>query len=517
MEKSPNFVYIKFIGILVLIGVLTILGVITVNLVTTNIWAFMVVVSIISALAVSMCVLAFHWVRGKILEIRTKERLNALMLQEREVEIEAKRREINREDRKVEIVNNNASWMSFSGNDVLAVRDSNGGVDIKYIPERVNMGIAQIDARGEVLESVVSEEIEDTILASEMMMQYGQWRGKRIMLGLNGVVGLVAYEWKKLGSVLILGIPGGGKTNTASWIVGQEVENGAKVALIDKHARSEESTYYMLNEMRVPFATAVADNPASAERVVDAVEKEYLARLAGSGTNERILFVIDEFTAMVRSRSVKGDAWQQVSKKAINLVEVLNSEGRKFGINCVCMGQVTSANRAGGTEVRDIFKTIIIHGMRKRQAQNLGMTEEKDTIQGFSSGEVYVDIEGEKEPLYVKVPLIDDAYIAARARSTRYINARSTRSTVVREAFNDELLLPGANDFRTVANGPEHYVERLEADEERVLQLRRSGVLSKAKIIAELWQATKGSSEKYKKAEKRYEDIIEKLTTLGLI
>src|SRR5689334_2778860 len=117
MEKSPNFVYIKLIGILALIGVLTILGVITINLVSTNIWAFVVVVAIIGALAVSCCVLAFYWIRGRIVEIRTRERLNALMLQEREVDIEAKRHAMRLEDRKVDVVQQNASWMAFSGND----------------------------------------------------------------------------------------------------------------------------------------------------------------------------------------------------------------------------------------------------------------------------------------------------------------------------------------------------------------------------------------------------------------
>lgn len=516
MEKGSNFTYWKVIGVLALLGVLAILGLITVNLVRTYFWALVVVIAIIALIAAIACIYVFYWIRGKIRDIQTKERLNDLMLQEREVEIDAKRHAVKLEYQKIDIARQNVSWMAFKDNEVLAVRDRDGGVNIQYIPERVERRIEQIDARGEVLESVVSEEIEGTVLASDMMQQYGRYIGKKIMIGMNGAIGLIAYEWEKMGSVLILGVMGGGKTNTASWIVGQETENGARVALIDKHARSEQSTYYKLNKMQVPFATAIADKPMSALRVVEYVESEYERRLQAFDENDRLLLVIDEFTALMRSAGDKEDEWHEAGKRVRKLIEVLNSEGRKYGINVVCMGQAANASRSGGTEVRDLFKTIIAHGMRKRQAQMLGLTEEKHAIERLDDGEVYVDIEGKMSPFYTKVPLVDESYIASRARSTRLITARSTRSTSVPMAFIEEVIQPGQNASRTPVNAPRTPVERIEPEEERVLQLLKTGA-SRDVVIAELWGARRGGSEKYQKAKERYGVIVEKLQSLGLI
>jgi len=123
---------------------------------------------------------------------------------------------------------------------------------------------------------------------------------------------------------------------------------------------------------------------------------------------------------------------------------------------------------------------------------------------------------GEKEILYVKVPLIDDAYIASRARSTRLLTTRSTRSTSVPMAFIDEVIEPGWNASGTPVNAPRTPVERIGTEEDRVLQLLKTGA-SRDVVIAELWGARRGGSEKYQKAKERYGVIVEKLQSLGLI
>lgn len=496
---------IKIFGIIVASCINVALLIITVIFVLSHLWALYAVLVTFAVLMVSGGAMAVYWIYEKIEARRAKIKLHAIEVQERQMGLEERRHGILLQYEQINVVRENNSWMSFGGNNVLASRTGNGEIRIDYTPKLfLSAGDTEVVKEDET----IVEEINETIYASDMMRDYGRVAYEKVLIGINGKLGLIARKWDELGSILILGVMGGGKSNTATWIVSQETSRGAQVVLIDKHMKSDESLYFKLKMLVDKFETPVADNPTATERVVKYVKNMLDERMSRRQQKEdyRVIFVIDEFTAMMRDSADKNSEWYGVCKELASLIEKLNSEGRKFGINVVCIGQVTNASRSGGTEVRDLFKTRIIHGMRKKQAQNLGLTEEKRAIQQLDDGEVYVDIEGKSEPFYTRVPYVDNAYIA---QNTRSANVFYRRSEDVLDTFVTQ-----------VVEIPEHAENapgtRLERDSERVLELRLVGA-GKNKIIDELYGVKRGGSEKYKQAEKRYEEIIEELVQKGLL
>ncbi len=496
---------IKIFGIIVASCITVALLIITVIFVLSHLWALYAVLATFAVLLVSSGAMALYWIYEKIEARKAKIKLHAIEVQERQMGLEERRHGILLQYEQINVVRENNSWMSFGGNNALASRDRNGEIRIEYTP-KLMLGSGDTELVNE--EQTIVEEISEKIYASDMMRDYARIAHDKVLIGLNGKLGLIAREWEELGSILILGVMGGGKTNTATWIVSQETARGAHVVLIDKHMKNDESLYFRLKMLVDKFETPVADNPTATLRVVKYIRSMLADRMARRLNNGdyRTIVVIDEFTAIMRASTDKESEWYEAGKAVAKLLEDLNSEGRKFGINVVCAGQATNASRNAGTEVRDLFKTRIVHGMRKKQAQNLGLTDEKHAIQQLDDGETYVDIEGKSAPFYTRIPYVDNAYIA---QNTRSANVFYERSSGVLDAFVTE-----------IKEIPEHAMNtpgtRLERDSERVLELLKIGA-GKVKIIDELYGVKRGGSEKYKLAEKRYDAIVEELMQLGYL
>ena len=163
-----------------------------------------------------------------------------------------------------------------------------------------------------------------------------------------------------------------------------------------------------------------------------------------------------------------------------------------------------------------MFGTVIAHGMRKRQAQNLGLVDEKEDIRELDDGESFVDIQGYKQIFYARIPFLGESQNARIAGNERYIDARSTRSASVPETFIDELGTDSGTDSGTGGNVLEKPVERIGTEEERIASLAAKNA-SRDQIILELYGATRGGGKKYQDAKKRYEEIIARLISEGKI
>jgi len=229
--------------------------------------------------------------------------------------------------------------------------------------------------------------------------------GDDAILGVDATGQQVSRPWKKLKNILVLGLSGGGKSNTMAFFASQ---NRGKIALIDKHGRAEdESLYGRIKNLLPQFALPVGLDPTSAMKVIEYVRNVLESRLAGAPNEFPLMFMVDELTATLNKATDSASEWQDVAKSLMKLLEDINVEGRKVGVRAVCAGQAANASRTGGTEVRDLFNTRIYHVMREKQAIIVGMAEYKQSIKQQGVGMVTVDTEGE-EAYQVQVPLVPE-------------------------------------------------------------------------------------------------------------
>lgn len=230
-----------------------------------------------------------------------------------------------------------------------------------------------------------------------------------ILLGHDADGKELRRTWKQLKAVLILGLQGGGKTTSACWLMIQALIQGARLAVIDKHAKSEEDSLMQKIGPFTPFFDCSPGvDPDSALQAVKHVKQVFNARLDGAPCSYPLLFVIDEFSAIMSKLNKESDKWHEVAKELAELIEDLNFEGRKHKVYAICIGQATNATKTGGTEIRDLFNTRIVHGMRVKQAQMLSLTEHSKDIRALDLGQAIVDMEGRDEPFFVQVPYVSD-------------------------------------------------------------------------------------------------------------
>jgi len=428
------------------------------------------------------------------------------------------------EDQKIKLAAYQAQAVQVKHDQALIIRDYSGLESrVAYQPQpRV-----QVREDWRDTELVSEPEIDGLLSAPQVhapsadsLLQSGELDGSDIVLGVDQTGQLVRRTWKQLMSILVLGLMGGGKTNTALWILMQVIRQGYRVALVDRHARSDESTHARLKDFSGAYDTPVGDSPAAAARVVRHVKQVFEdRRQRGLPVSYRLVLVVDEFSATMRAIKDNTSDWQPVAVELAGLLEDLGYEGRKFGVHVICIGQATNASRSGGTEIRDLFHTRIVHGMRARQAQNLGLTDEKEAIQKLETGQVIVDIEGRDDPFQMTVPEVTESF--KQAVLSRLAPRRASRYLPEQKAFKTGSLpvqrhtseLINERPVNTVPHTPE---PQLPEEAKRVLDLKNGG-MGKGAIIWEMWQVRKGGSERYKQADAQYTQIIETLEQLGYL
>lgn len=401
--------------------------------------------------------------------------------------------------------NRKTRYLRFSQDEIIATFDKSG-LKMVYIPpaierqrivdssvELVPQPLA-IDSSKKAMPSIADLIIENRIGTDDML------------LGHDAEMQEIRACWKTLKAILILGLQGGGKTNTAIWLMVQVLLQGGKIVLIDKHARSEEdSMYQKVRPFEKLFDCSVGDTPQSALRALNHVRSVFDARLDGEVCAYPLLLIVDEFSAIMRQRNTD-EKWSKAAIMMSALIEDLNMEGRKHKVFAVCIGQIANASRSGGTEIRDTFNTRIVHRMREKQAGILSLAEQKAMIGNLRTGQAIFDIEDHDEPFMVQIPLVSDTNIAAIARQLGCVqdpfNGRSrpiqddvdTMKDIDTENLVNELVEPSEREIKNV---------------QRVLELRKIGI-GKAAIIKEVWGLTKGGGGKYKSAEVKYERIVKR-------
>lgn len=239
---------------------------------------------------------------------------------------------------------------------------------------------------------------------------------------------------RQLKSILILGMQEGGKTNSAIHILRHVVKHGARVAIIDKHARSEEdSMTQKISPLESRFDCPVGYSPDTALQVVQHVKAILDERLEGGKCSYPIFIVVDEFTAIMGQ--LNRGKWQAVAQGLEELIGEINQEGRKHQVFALCIGQIANATRTGGTEIRDLFATTIVHGMNAKQANILSLTEINKQVERLAKGEVFIKTEG-FNAFWLKIPYVSDIELKQLARSLPPIEKTPDRSELDRVAFS---------------------------------------------------------------------------------
>lgn len=214
------------------------------------------------------------------------------------------------------------------------------------------------------------------------------------------------YELK---GMLILGLPGMGKTVTVSTIASQLVEHGAYLSIIDIKGQLDDSLTGLLSPFEASFASQPAHTPQMMFETADYADTILEDRLSKRVTdNYPYYLIIDEFTDLMLSLKAK-DRYTEAATKIAEVVKRINILGRSLNIYCFAVGQITTADTTGGTAIRETFNTRVLHGMSEYEAGIVDKNGGKKAISQLGVGEAYVTVGGVRtDPQVIKIRQISD-------------------------------------------------------------------------------------------------------------
>lgn len=303
----------------------------------------------------------------------------------------------------------------------------------------VASGVEQI-ASGTLKDYVPVNRSENRTVESSTAREKSESKGQDfrdipIPIGTNRSGKRFERSMRELKSILILGLQEGGKTNTAIHIVRHMVKNGAHIAIIDKHARSEEDS--LTSKMQIlerRFDCSVGIDPDSSLDVIAHVQAVLHQRMEGGKCHYPLFLVVDEYTAIMRQKE-DGGKWQACGQELAGLIEDINSEGRKHQVFCICIGQIANVSRTGGGEIRELFATRIVHGMSQKQANLLSLTEVNKQVEALKTGECFLQTKG-INAMWLKIPYVREEDLKRLAASLPAIEKPRTYEEDNQEAFS---------------------------------------------------------------------------------
>lgn len=190
-------------------------------------------------------------------------------------------------------------------------------------------------------------------------------RDNPLLLGFDAETGQeLAGTWKDLYSAAIAGVSGSGKTTTVRFLAAQSALHGARWVLLDPHADAGDDS---LAGTLAPLASTFLCAPAidgramltSVQLVADALDR----RLSNKSSDRwPLILAADEFTSLMR-----GDLAEPLAA----LIERIAQEGRKVLVFAMVSGQIWTAERTGGSALRDSLASCYVHRMKRRQANHL--------------------------------------------------------------------------------------------------------------------------------------------------
>jgi hypothetical protein len=168
-------------------------------------------------------------------------------------------------------------------------------------------------------------------------------------------------DWR---SGAVAGLPGSGKTTTQRFIAAQAALQGARLVVLDPHMhKGADSLAGTLAPLAATFLCDPAEHPRDMLQALHLVNEIMQGRLAGGPVEFPLFVFCDEFTALM--------ARSDLAAPLATLIEAIAQEGRASLIQGVISGQIWTADRAGGSALRDSLASTYVHRMKPGQARVL--------------------------------------------------------------------------------------------------------------------------------------------------
>jgi hypothetical protein len=321
-------------------------------------------------------------------------------------------------------------------------------------------------------------------------------KGQPLLLGLDAETGgEIIGDWRDLYSTAVAGKPGSGKTTSVRFIAAQSAMHGGRFVVLDPHGDSGDDS---LAGTLAPLASAFVCDPAIDERAMLAAVRlatdELRQRLRDAKRERTPLIVcVDEFSALMRGTLGEGLAL---------LVEQIAQEGRKVQVFALLAGQVWTAERSGGTALRDSLASAYVHRLGRGQARMLLPTDIAPKAEGLNVGQVLLartsgEVTTATIPLTTGQDLID---VGRRLTDTAPTMTRLVNDPVNGASMDDKPSVTAA--------------ERPTAQTARILALARAATPI-SKIVEEIY-GVKGGPKYQERAAEVMRVIAEALATGGM-
>lgn len=206
-------------------------------------------------------------------------------------------------------------------------------------------------------------------------------KGNPLLLGVDLTSGEPVHgSWLDLYSTAVAGLPGQGKTTSQRFLAAQSALHGARFVVCDPHAgAADDSLGATLDPLRSSYLCDVADTDAA---ILDAVR--YVAdigekRIHGQDESRTpVILWLDEATRLL--------AHSKIGPELGELLERIAQQYRKRFVYASISGQIWTADRSGGSALRDSLASVLAHRMKRNQARLILPTAEAQQVERLEPG-----------------------------------------------------------------------------------------------------------------------------------
>jgi len=315
-------------------------------------------------------------------------------------------------------------------------------------------------------------------------------------------------------SVFVLGDQGFGKSTFTTYLAALTVMHHGRLIVIDPDAEFGQSLSARLGPLanEIFLLCPIADTPEKAERALDIAEDE----LESPG-DYPVLFLIDEFSMIMRQATNDSGKWAKVGKRLADISENYATRGRKRQRRIVGFGQIPNAKRSGGTEFRDSCTVVAFH-LKKKRAQMVLETEEAELAPDLGTGEVIVIPARSSEASYrMQLPMPDRdgltqvAHTMAKKALEADVDGAEYAKTELPSTHSAPSLHPSGTRYEPFVIDQD---TALKVKAQRVREMRAQGK-NQEQIIEAIYGVKKGGNPKYATARDEYLSIVSLASTEG--
>ena len=335
---------------------------------------------------------------------------------------------------------------------------------------------------------------------------------------LGYVAGQLRYgSWFDLYSCGIGGVSGSGKTTTVRFLLFQAILSMGKFVMIDPHiGEPEESLAAQFRMFQDIHAMPPCDDtPAYVARRIRFLFKEYAHRKAKGIKGPPLVFVLDEFNAIVRRLP------DELRKELADLLLTIAQEGRKFGIFAMIIGQRWSENDLGGKNygaaIRSSLASTLAHRFTDEdQAKKLIGSKNGAKCLDLEQGHYYFrDTSGKLSETVTPYTTMEDGVIIQELIIQLLEDESMIENTEERDENTPESVISGhaLEPLNIRAFQRENTVENTTENTEiqilaqKVTLLQAEGV-QKPDIMRQVWNVNPGGSPEYKQAVQQYQEVM---------